>query len=1132
MQLSLTHQLDQQSILDRPVLSTIELNWEKILFALIITLAIITRFYDLGTRVMSHDETSHVYFSWLLSRGQGYAHDPITHGPFQFHILALTYYLLGDSDFTARIPAAIFSIATVTFMWNYRRYLGRVGALVAAFLLTISPYMLYYGRYVRNEAFVGLWGVIMLWAILRYFETGTPRYLYWLTIVTVLHLASKETAYIYIAQALLFLGLYLIYRITMQVWLKSESRHYFLLALILAMILFSTAGTLIWASNRTVPPGVPGETSLGIPRVVPTIFIALGLVALVGAMYFLIKGYGWARIRQERSFDLAILLGTLILPQLSPFLINYIGWSIPVNANEVRNLTSTNIGQIAAILVPVSILSVIVGLWWNRRLWLINAGIYYAIFTVLYTTFFTNGAGFFTGLIGGLGYWLSQQAVNRGSQPWYYYVALQLPIYEYLMMIGSLLSIWLGLMHRKSNMNSQVLESSDLQSDDLFADQKTVYTQVPKLALLGFWILTSIFAYTLAGEKMPWLTVHITLPMILLSGWSFGRLIELIDWTGFRRRNGWIAILLIPVFISSLTAAIGSLMSPVPPFQGQNLEQLGATSTFLVGLIAALASGIGLAYSIKDWHAGQIGRVFGLTLIVFLAFLTMRTAFTAAYINYDRATEFLVYAHSGPGVKEALNQIEEISRRKTGDLELVVAFDNDTTYPYWWYLRNYNNQRYYAANPTRDLRDVPAILVGDQNYSKIEPIVGQAYDRFDYIRIWWPNQDYYGLTWERIWNALRDPNMRSAVFAIWLDRDYTKYAQITGKDFTLSNWYPSGRMRLYLRKDITAQLWDYGSTPAQEAIVADPYEGKEITLNSDLILGSIGQQAGQFHNPRDIAIASDGSFYVADTNNHRIQHFALDGQLLNSWGSFGDSSKGAVAGGMFYEPWGIAIGPDSSVYVADTWNHRIQKFTSDGTFVSMWGFFGTAETPFALWGPRDIAIDSQGRVYVTDTGNKRIVIFDANGGYVDQFGSTGFEAGQFNEPVGLGIDTQGNIYVADTWNQRIQVFSQNSTGEYEPLRMWDVVAWYGQSLDNKPYIAIDNNDHIFASDPEGYRILEFTSGGEFIRYWGDYGVETSNLNIPNGLAVDSNGRLWVADSGNHRILRFIIPENTEIGINP
>src|SRR4030065_2546348 len=192
----------KKSWLDHPIFSSPVFSLEKLIFAIIIILAIFTRLYLLEPRVMSHDETSHTYFSWLFYKGNGYAHDPVTHGPFQFHLVALSYFLFGDSDTTARVPAVLFSIATVAFMRNYRRYCGRQGALVAALLLTISPFMLYYGRYVRNEAFVAFFGVVMLWSMLRYFDSGRPKYLYIFTAVTVLHFCTKETSFIYAPSAL------------------------------------------------------------------------------------------------------------------------------------------------------------------------------------------------------------------------------------------------------------------------------------------------------------------------------------------------------------------------------------------------------------------------------------------------------------------------------------------------------------------------------------------------------------------------------------------------------------------------------------------------------------------------------------------------------------------------------------------------------------------------------------------------------------------------------------------------------------------------------------------------------------------------------------------------------------------
>jgi len=506
-----------------------------------------------------------------------------------------------------------------------------------------------------------------------------------------------------------------------------------------------------------------------------------------------------------------------------------------------------------------------------------------------------------------------------------------------------------------------------------------------------------------------------------------------------------------------------------------------------------------------------------------LAVLTARAAFAASYINYDTAKEYLVYAHCAPGDKIALQQITDLSRRLTGGLDLAVAYDDKTTYPFWWYLRNFPNQRFYGSTPTRDLREVPVILVGDGNFGKIEPVVGQAYNEFDYIRIWWPNMDYFNLTSQRLLYVLTNPQMREAIFQIWLNRDYKLYSQLVSQDMSLQNWMPSEKMRLYIRKDVVAQLWDYGSTASTTPVQADPYEGKQLAINADQVIGSTGTEPGQFQNPRDMALAPDGTLYVADTNNNRIQHLAADGSVLQVWGTFADITKGEAPGGTFFEPWGIAVGEDGSVYVADTWNHRIQKFTADGQFVNMWGYFGQADTPFAIWGPRDIAIDSKGDLFVTDTGNKRVVVYDAEGNYVTQFGSHGLELGQFDEPVGIAVDQKGVVYIADTWNQRIQVMVADASGTYLPLNNWEVVAWYGQSLDNKPFIAVDNNGNLYTTDPEGYRVLHFTTTGTFIDYFGDYGTGANGFNLPTGIIVDKQGGVWIADAGNGRIMHFSLP---------
>lgn len=1142
----------QDSWLDRPLFSAIRFDWEKIVFALILILALLSRFSELGTRVMSHDETSHVYFSWQLYRGQGYGHSPITHGPLQFHLIALSYFLFGDSDFSGRAPAALFSVAAIAFLWAFRRYLGRVGAIVAAGLFLISPYMMYYGRYARNEAFVGLFGLMTLWAILRYLDRGETKHLYFLAAATALHFTTKETAFIYTAQALIFLGLLFLGRIGGRHWKRPGFRVWFFIifgvGLLLAMAAIGVNHALVGqeaavSGTEVQEPVVAGETPGQVPILQPpppgVLYVggAAGLVILAG-LGLLISGYGWERLREERSFSLMVVLFTLALPHLAAFPV------LAFNGDPLNYTDSNNLMVMGMVVMGMVLLSAGLGLAWRPRAWLICLGIFYVIFIPLYTTIFTNQNGFFSGLVGSLGYWLEQQGVKRGNQPSYYYWGIQIPIYEYLAAAGTLLAAWAGMKilrrGQKEKPSTEDHENRNLRPGE---------SRRLALSLFAFWAATSLIAYTVAGEKMPWLTYHIALPMLLLSGWAFGRLLKGIDWGRFKDARGMLSIALAITLALALLGAFGALWGTAAPFQGLEREQLQDTYQFLFLVIVALGSGFGLFQLTSKWPSRQVVGVFGLVAFGGLALLTARTSLRANFINHDEATEYLVYAHMSRGPKEVLEQVEDISRRTTGDLGIRVAYDDETSYPYWWYLRNYDNYSFYGNTPGRDLRDYAVIIVGDANYGKIEPVVGQAFYEFEYIRIWWPNQDYFDFTQSsrsfafqsrtglpaeqmsfrdylyelglKLGEYLGTPEMREALWDIWLNRDFQAYFLAKGQNFDLTSWQPSRTMRMYVRKDIAAQIWDYGVAPAAEATIADPYEGKGVELAADLTVGEAGSAPGQFNSPRGVAVAPDGSVYVADANNHRIQQFAADGSLIRQWGTPSNAETGETGPGTFAEPWSVAVSPDGEfVYVADTWNHRIQQFTAEGEFVSTWGAFSQTEDAFGMWGPRDVLVDSEGNVLVTDTGNKRIKIYDADGNFLSQYGGFGFDLGFFDEPVGLALDGErGRLYVADTWNQRVQVFDY-ADGALSPVEEWPIAGWYGQSLQNKPYLSVGADGRVYISDPEGGRVLVYEPDGTFLYYFGGYDQQAVQIGIAQGVAADGQGGLWVTDSENGRLLHF------------
>ena len=1140
------------------------LTVEVLIFAGVILLAILSRFYNLGERVMSHDESLHTYYSWLYSQGQGYQHNPMMHGPLQFHLIALTYFIFGASDFTARIPAAVFSILAIISIWKWRYYLGRTGTIVAGILALISPILLFYGRYTREDPYVPVSLFIMLYSILRYLETGKHKYIYLVTGALIIHFLTKETAFIYCAIALIYLAIYFVVSILRKGWEDNESdRRGFMISMgvtvlfvLLTVVLAKSASAAAaldaaktaspaLPSGVTVPP-TPGPTTP--PGVIAA--AAVSALALAATLFFLIRGYGLEKIRQERSFDLLILIGILVLPMLSAFAMSFMQNSlhmdiaIPTGEQDLNSFSIPSLVTMGIVMIAFFGGAALIGWWWKKDVWWRAGLLFYAVYTLFYTSLFTNGAGFFTGTVGSLGYWLSQQGVARGSQPWYYYVLIQIPVYEFLPAIACLLALYFTLRPIKLPSNASAEQIIQQQN------------QLNMSSLLGWWTFASILAFTLAGEKMPWLTLHMALPMVLWGGWALGKLIDSVDWADLRSRRALLVVALAAIFTIGLIVALISFVGDPAPFSGKDLAHLQVTATFLVSLVGALVSAWGLFVLLKGWSFKQMATV---TLVLFFAVLgvqTIRTSIRANYILYDTGMEYLVYAHGYTGVKDVLRQVTELSNKTTGDDHaIVVAYDDDTSWPLSWYMRDFKNAKFYGGSPGVDLREVPAIIVGNNNYSKIEPIVGDKYYQYDYIRMVWPNQDYFNLTsdrdssqpfpedyactgvlsvfrlfkstdYSRLCNAVGNPQMREAIFDIWLNRDYTKYATVTGSTgTTLANWDPSDRMRLYIRKDVAQLVWKYGAAPV--AAAPDPYVKVTISLASDLTVGGAGTDPGLFNAPRQISFAPDGSLYVADSRNHRIEHFDADGKVIKVFGAFGDNTNGKAPGGTLNEPWGVAVGPDGSVYVSDTWNHRVQKFDANGTFIKMWGTFGLsdAKTPSALYGPRGIAVDAQGHVYVADTGNKRIAIFDADGKFLAQFGSEGFDVGQFSEPTDVQLDAQGNVYVTDTWNQRVQVFSPSADGlTFTPLRQWPVEnAWKSQSLDNKPYIAIAPDGHVYVTDPEGYRVIEYTSDGKLVQTWGAYGTDAASFGLSSGIAVDAQGRVWVSDAGNNRLLRFTVP---------
>ena len=999
----------KDSFLRRPISTWLRLDGWLLVAALIVLTAVVTRLWDLGSRSYNHDESIHAWESWKLYTGQGYIHSPIYHGPFLYHITAFIYFLFGDSDYTGRLSAAIFSIGSVILILFLRRWLGRKGSLVAAALAVISPALLYYGRFIRHDVFSVFFTLLMLLGILNYLEKREDKYLYLTVLGQALYFSNMETAFI---QTFVF-------------WT-------FLAALFLAQ----------WLPERS---------------------------------------RSW---REFPAFDLLIVMGALVVPLASPLAIKLVGAVLKdARFDPIAYESVDSIIRSAIIWGLCFGASMVVGLWWDRKRWLISAGLYYAIYLVLFTTFFTNGRGIATGQVGSLGYWLSQQTVRRGQQPWFYYLLL-LPLYEYLpLTFGALGGAYYVLRRRPV----PVLEGGS---------EKAGVQVAPFVPLVIYWSVANLAIFSWGGEKMPWLLVHLTLPLILLTAWFANRLLDA-DWRDLWQRGaGWVALLL-PL---AVVALVGTLSSR--PFTGTSVASLNATMAWLAAFALLLIVGFPLTQFVAQLGWRESARVALLVVFVLLGAFTIHNSFMAVYKYGDVAVETLTYAQASPDEPMVMRELESMSRRLTSERDLKVAYDDESSWPFVWYFRNWPNAQYFGKAPSGPL-DAAVVIVGPGNEAAVKPFLGNAYYRRQYRLIWWPLEDYKSLTPQKVWQYLVDPAKRKSLWDILMYRKY---------DTPLAGWPLVHNFIMYVRKDIAAQIWDYGPelAAAQSEPAEDPYIARYSSLTAPTSLGS----PAELVDPKGVAAGLDGGVFVADGRGNRILVYA-NGQLVAQWGSQGSGP------GQFNEPWGVAVGPDGSIYVADTWNHRIQKLDREGRFVTSWGTFGdtqgrATDDPDLFYGPRDVAVDGEGNVWVTDTGNKRVCKFDPNGRPLAQYGGAGAGDGQFLEPVGIAIDAEGNIYVADTWNRRIQVFDHNFTY----VRQWPVAGWEGQSVANKPYLAVDGSGNVYATDPEAHRLIKFSGRGEVLVVWGRRGLDMASFEVPTGVEVDALGQVLVSDCGNQRVLVF------------
>jgi RHS repeat-associated protein len=301
-----------------------------------------------------------------------------------------------------------------------------------------------------------------------------------------------------------------------------------------------------------------------------------------------------------------------------------------------------------------------------------------------------------------------------------------------------------------------------------------------------------------------------------------------------------------------------------------------------------------------------------------------------------------------------------------------------------------------------------------------------------------------------------------------------------------------------------------------------------------------GAQA-QFASPEGLAFTSGGSLVLADSANHRIRRIAPDGSVTTLAGS---GAPGLLDGGptlaQFNRPQGIAVAADGTLYVADTDNHVLRRVALDGTVSTLagTGIAGYQDGPGAsaqFHAPRSLALRADGMLLIGDEGNARIRLFNPADGTVSTLAGSGLQGfldgpalqAQFGSLAGFAADANNNVYVADTMNQRIRQL--DAAGNVSTLAgdgmfgFRDGPAAQARFADPTG-IAVDAAGTLYVADAFNSLIRQITSQGSVstlagtgVRGFTDGPGVSATFRTPHTLALDGQGRVGVSDTGNQAV---------------
>jgi DNA-binding beta-propeller fold protein YncE len=496
-------------------------------------------------------------------------------------------------------------------------------------------------------------------------------------------------------------------------------------------------------------------------------------------------------------------------------------------------------------------------------------------------------------------------------------------------------------------------------------------------------------------------------------------------------------------------------------------------------------------------------------LITIGLLLFLQASIRLCFFNEANPNERMVYTQTSMDIKKCVDDITYWAGKTGKGYNFPLGVQGESTWPFSWYLRDYKQWFHPGSFTSPGKEIVIADWTKRNDYKNIlEPNYKEQRRR---LRVWWVPDPV---------STLKNP------IAAWLKYYFRRepWNPTNRKDFE-GNLTATGSQDIVfcVRNDLLGEQLGAGEGMPVEGGPPTPVIPEKYAIighvNPALCFGELGSTEGKLNQPRGIWVDEEGMIYVADTKNHRWQKFDQRGNCLITVGREGKEPT------EFKEPMGIAVDGEGNIYVADTWNHRIQKFDREGNFIKLWpGGEG------GFWAPKGMAFDSQGYLYVVDTGRHRVQKFTREGNFLLVWGDQGEGKGQFKEPVGIVIERDGIIqkadvekkreqvrgdvvYVTDTANKRVQKFDTN--GKF--LGEFGVLGW--EEYYTEPFIALDGEKRLWLTDSRNNRVEIFDTEGTLLGLWSSKGFRPGDFNIPIGIFIRDD-TIYITDTYNNRIQLF------------